>query len=342
MKTAVLFQTGKMTVTQTEKPVPGSEEVLLKVMACGVCGTDIHIFEGHKGAADNPLPIVLGHEFSGIIEGLGEGVSGFSIGDRVCADPNVMCGHCRFCQAGIGHFCENMTGIGTTVNGGFAQYCAVPASQLHKLADYVSFAQGAMAEPLACCIHGIDMCRVQPGSDVAVIGGGMIGMLMLQLALLGGAARVAMIEPVAEKRKMAKTLGSCVCVDPMTQDVPAALKSAGIDNISAVIECVGKPQTIEQAVAIAGKGAVVMMFGLTAPEESMRLLPYEVFKKELTVTASYINPYTTGRATALINVGRIDVSAMVAEKIPLEKLPALLADSVQRSRGKYIVEPWQE
>lgn len=342
MKTAVLLQIGEMTVTQTEKPVPEPGEVLLKVMACGVCGTDIHIFEGHKGAADNPLPIVLGHEFSGVIEGLGEGISDFFVGDRVCVDPNVMCGHCRFCQAGIGHFCENMTGIGTTISGGFAQYCAVPASQLHKLADHISFARGAMAEPLACCVHGIDMCRVQPGSDVAVIGGGMIGMLMLQLALLGGAARVVMIEPVAAKREMAKSLGAWVCIDPMTQDVPAALKSAGISNISAVIECVGKPQTIEQAVSIAGRGAVVMMFGLTAPEESMKLLPYNVFKKELTVTASYINPYTTGRASALINAGRIDVSSMVVEKIPLEKLPTILADPAQRSKGKYIVEPWQE
>lgn len=341
MKSAVLIRTGEMEVMETEKPVPGWDEVLVKVMACGVCGTDVHIFEGHKGAADNPLPIVLGHEFSGIIESVGEHVAGFSVGDRVCVDPNVMCGKCRFCQSGMGHFCENMVGIGTTVSGGFSQYCCVPASQLQKLAPSVSFAEGAMAEPLSCCIHGADLCNIRPGADVVIIGGGMIGLLMLQLSLLNGAARVALVEPHGEKRDMAKSLGASLCIDPGEEQVSASLAAAGICNASAVIECVGKPQTMRQAIDIAGNGAVVMLFGLTAPEETMELLPYQVFKKELTITSSFINPYTTGRAAALINAGRIDVSSMVAEKISLERLPDVLSNPSLRGRGKYIVEPWQ-
>lgn len=122
-----------------------------------------------------------------------------------------------------------------------------------------------MTEPVACCLHGIDMCEIRPGSQVVVIGGGMIGLLMLQLAKLEGAARAALLEPVAEKRAVAEKLGADVCIDPLHADVKAELEKAGFTWVNTVIECVGRPSTIEQAIDIAGNKAVVMMFGLTKP-----------------------------------------------------------------------------
>jgi threonine dehydrogenase-like Zn-dependent dehydrogenase len=258
----------------------------------------------------------------------------------VSIDPNVLCGYCGYCKSGIGHYCENMKGIGTTVNGGFAQYWAVPFRALYPLGKDVSFAEGAMAEPLSCCLHGIDMCDIQVGNAVVIIGGGMIGLLMLQLAKLSGAAVTALIEPVAAKRAQAGALGANVCIDPFTEDVPHVLKEAGITRVNTVIECVGKSSTIKQAIELAGNKSTVMMFGLTKPEETVEILPYNIFAKEITLRASYINPYTLSRAMALINNKTIDVHSMVAQIIPLEQLAAALSDGELRAQGKIIVDPW--
>ena len=339
MKSAVLRKIKEIAVEDREIPQPGAGEVLLRVMACGVCGTDVHIFEGGKGAGDSPLPIVLGHEFSGVVEKTGPGAEGFAPGDRVCVDPNVLCGHCYYCLNGIGHFCENMIGIGTMVSGGFAEYCVVPSRAAYRLADGVSFAEGAMAEPLACCLHGMDMCNIAAGDCVVIIGGGMIGLIMVQLAGIYGAARVALIEPVAAKRELGGKLGADICIDPLAADAGAALKDAGMLRVNTVIECVGRPSTIMQAIEIAGKKSVVMMFGLTKPEEAIEVKPFELFRKEIELKSSFINPYTIGRAVTLINQKRVDVASMVAGHIPLERLAEVLSSDDLRNRGKYIVKP---
>ncbi len=179
MKAGVFFGDNDLRVTDVEKPVAGPDEVLIKVMACGICGTDVHIFCGDGGCFPTPPQTILGHEFSGVVEAVGADVKGIKPGERVCVDPNKLCGECEYCKNGIGHFCESMTGIGTGVNGGFAEYCAVPQSQVYKIGDNTTFEAAAMTEPLSCCVHGIDMCEIKPGDTVTIIGGGMIGMIML-------------------------------------------------------------------------------------------------------------------------------------------------------------------
>ena len=339
MKAGVFYAANDLRIEEIPKPSPQAGEVLVRVKACGICGTDVHIFHGDKGCVPTPVGTVLGHEFSGIVEAVGEGVTAVRCGDRVCVDPNQLCGDCYYCKSGIGHFCESMTGIGTGVNGGFAEYCAVPQSQVYKIADSTSYEAAAMTEPTACCVHGIDMCNIACGDTVAVIGGGMIGMLMLQLAKLSGAGTLIMIEPVAEKRSIAEKLGADLCIDPIGNDVKKVLVENGINRISAVIECVGKPSTIEQAIAIAGEKSVVMMFGLTAPDEEIRVKPFEIFQKEIVLKSSFINPYTQQRALRLIDSGKIDVSSMVYACEPLESLPSILADGALRAKGKFIITP---
>lgn len=341
MKSAVFYAKHDIKIVDSPMPSTGSGEVLIKVMACGVCGTDVHIYEGDKGAAATTPPTILGHEFSGVVEAVGEGITSVRVGQRVCVDPNDTCGQCRPCLSGQAHFCQHMTGIGTTVNGGFAQYVSVRAKQVYPLADGVTFAQGAMGEPVSCCLHGIDLCRIQPSSRVLVIGGGMIGLLMMQLARLAGAHRVALLEPVAEKRALAEKLGADLTLDPRGCDVAAALQAAGFETLETVIECAGLPATAAQAIELASPQATVMLFGLTKPDDTIPLKPFTVFQKELTITASFINPYTMGRAVDLINSGRIDVSSMVAELAPLEQLPDILSRPELRARGKYIIDPQQ-
>ena len=274
MKSAVFYGKHDLRVEESAKPAVGKRDVLINVKACGVCGTDVHIYEGDKGAADVTPPTILGHEFAGVVEAVGSDVAGFKPGDRVCIDPNHPCGCCEPCRDGINHYCEHMTGYGTTVNGGFAEYCSVDMQQVYKLGDHTSFEQGAMTEPVACCLHGIDMCNIKPGSTVVVIGGGMIGLLMMQLAKNAGATKVVLLEP-----------------------------------------------------------------GLTKPDETITVKPFEVFQKELVLTSSYINPYTQRRALELIDSGRLDVSSMVAKVASLDELGAILSDPALRAMGKYIIDP---
>ena len=339
MKAAVFYGVNDIRIEEHEMPTVGETDVLIKVKACGVCGTDVHIFHGDKGAADVTPPTILGHEFSGIVTEVGSCVRNFKPGDRVCVDPNKYCGQCDPCRNGLVHFCENMTGYGTTTNGGFAEYCAVDERQLYKLDQGIGYVAGAMTEPLACCLHGIDMCGIKPGSHVLIIGAGMIGLLIMQLAKLSGAAKVAVMELAEEKIMQARHLGADLVIDPASCNPAEALANAGFSRIDTVIECVGKTQTISQAIDLAGYKATVMMFGLTAPDDVLNLKPFDVFRKELTLKASYINPCTCGRALDLINNECIDVTSMIAEVCGLEKLPQILADPALRARGKYVISP---
>ena len=300
MKSAVFYGKHDLRVEEYAQPEVGPEDVLIQVKACGICGTDVHIYEGDKGAAEVTPPTILGHEVSGVVVKTGDKVTEYRAGDRVCIDPNCYCGACDACRNGEAHFCEHMIGYGTTVNGGFAEYCAVNYRQVYRLGENTTFEQGAMAEPVACCLHGLDMCEIRPGHQVVVIGGGMIGLLMVQLAKLAG---------------------------------------AGMNWVQTVIECVGRPSTIEQAIEIAGKKAVVMMFGLTKPEETIAVKPFQIFQKELVLKASYINPYTQKRALDLIDSGCLDVSSMIYDVCGLDRLGDILSQPQLRAKGKYIISP---
>lgn len=333
MKAAVFYKKNDLRVEERDIPEIGSDELLIRVRACGICGTDAHIFCGDEGAAPTPEGTVLGHEFAGEVVKVGSDTVGFEIGDHICVDPNKLCGKCEFCRRGIGHFCESITGIGTTVDGGFAEYCAVPVSQAYKVPKALPFEAAAMTEPVSCCLHGIELCGIKPGSRVAVIGCGMIGLLMIQLAKLSGASFIAAIEPIESKRAKALELGTDCAVAPSDN----AAEKLGEGNIDCVIECVGRPETIEDAIKLAGRYSTVMMFGLTKPDATISVKPFEIFKKEITLRSSYINPYTFPAAVSLIESGRLDVTSMIYEKAPLSELPAILADPRRRSAGKYVI-----
>lgn len=337
MKAAVFYKKHDLQIEKKDIPRAGADEVVVKVMACGICGTDIHIFEGDEGAAPTPAGTVLGHEFSGVVTEVGENVGNIAVGDRVCVDPNKLCAECYYCRKAIGHFCENMIGIGTTVDGGFEEYCAVPKSQVYKIADSTSFDEAAMTEPVLCCIHGIDLCDIKTDDTVLVIDCGMIGLIMLQLAKNAGAAKVIAIEPQKEKQELALNLGADCAISPFDDNIDEILGK--YSRITKVIECAGRCDTMEQAVHYAGNKAIVMFFGLTAPADTINIKPFEIFKKELEIKASFINPYTQQRAIEMIDGKRIDVSSMIYKTASLDELPKILADGDLRRKGKFIIHP---
>lgn len=336
MNAMVFYGKGDMRLERAARPQVKPDELLVQVKACGVCGTDLHIYSGMPGSASVVPPLILGHEFAGVVAEIGSGVQGFRLGDRVAVDPNDMCGSCDFCRNGQAHFCRNATAYGVTKNGGFAEYTAVRAKQAYKIPAGVSFVQGALAETVSCCLHGIELAQVQPGSVVLVLGAGPIGLLMVQLARLNGAAAVVVSEPVAASREKALALGADIAIDPLAMDIGEECRRRGIGNISVVIECSGTPQAVVQGLQNAGKGATVMLFGLTSPDCEVPLRPFEVFQKELKITSSFINPYTFGRAVALLEGGRIDIDAVVGCTLPLASLLPVFEKGAHLGNGKVV------
>lgn len=322
-----------------EVPVRGlkENEVMIKVKYCGVCGTDMHIFNGDGGSFEVNPPLIPGHEFSGVVARVGSSVTTVKEGDRVSGDPNDMCGECYFCKNAMQHFCTNNVGVGTTVDGGFAEYVIMREKQVYKFSDNLSFMEAAMAEPISCCLHGIDLCNIKSGCTVLVMGGGPIGMIMMQLAKNAGASRVILSEPVEEKRELAMKLGATKTINPIEEDVEAVLDEY-CENVDVVIECVGNIHTQADAVRFAGKGATVMYFGLASPEESYPLKPDDVFKKELTITSSFINPYTFERAIRVLESGTIELKSLITNIVPLDDIVDVFTKPEFRRAGKAMIK----
>ncbi|MBI3945945.1 MAG: zinc-dependent alcohol dehydrogenase family protein [Armatimonadetes bacterium] len=322
MRAAVIERPLAARVEERDVPEIGPADVRVRVAACGVCGTDAHIFHGGFRAQ---YPVVPGHEFAGEVAAAGADVAHVRPGDRVAVDPNIHCGVCPYCRRGRIHLCENLTALGVNIPGGFQEFCRVPAQQAYRLPETLSFAEAAFAEPLACCVHGMDRARIQAGDTVVVLGAGTIGLLMLQLARLEGARRVVVSEPAEAKADLARRLGADVVVNPLRTDLHALVRDQTGIGADVVIECVGSPRTVAQALALPRRGGRVLLFGVNPKDAEVPIRPYDIFLNELAVIGSYINPYTHARAIALIADGRVRVRELVTHRFALADFPAALA-----------------
>jgi L-iditol 2-dehydrogenase len=336
MKSVVFLEPGKFVIEDRPVPKIGSGDLLLKVAACGVCGTDIHIFHGEHFVQ---FPVIPGHEYSGEVVEVGVEVSHIKIGDRVTVDPNITCGVCHFCRRGQIHLCENLTALGVNMDGGFAEYSLVPAKQAYKLPSDLPVEMAALVEPLACCVHGIDLAEIAVGDDVLVMGAGPIGLIMMQLARLAGARRVLVSEPYESRRNLALQLGADVVIDPLKQDVrEEALKETEV-GADVVIECVGSPKTSEQAPGLAKRGGMILLFGVTSPDLEARIKPYDIFLRELTIRGSFINPFTHARAIGLLAAGKVRVEPLISHRLRLDEFGKVLSLAGTPEAAKILIEP---
>ena len=287
---------------EADQREPGSDELVLRVEACGVCGTDRHMVQGEYPAT---LPVTLGHEFAGTVIGGGVGTEPFA-GTRVAVDPNISCGRCRACRRGDVALCPNRVALGVDLDGGLADYAIVPVSQVYPLPPGVPATYGALCEPLACCLRALDLASIAPGMSVAVLGGGVIGQLMVQLARLAGASTVVLATRQAGRRVLAEQLGATATVDPRAVDTVTAIGGAGgvvPGGVDVVLECVGTIATFEQSIALARRGGTVVVFGVAPQDERASISPFEIFARELRILGSYLNPLTHGRAVELVAGG---------------------------------------
>ncbi|WP_413538461.1 zinc-dependent alcohol dehydrogenase family protein [Enterococcus malodoratus] len=307
---------------------PVEDQVKIRVAWCGLCGTDVHKFQGKNGASVVVPPIILGHECSGIVTAVGPECKYFKPGDRVACDPSYGCGKCSWCQQGFPNFCLERHGVAK----GFSEYVYPPEQNVYPIADSLDLETAAFTEPLSCAIHGLDLIQIQSGKTVVMYGMGAIGSLMLQLIKYSGAGEIIVVEREAEKRELALKLGASLAVND--QEIEALSKELNIDY---VVECIGLKQTMEQAIKIAGKNGKVLLFGLGDPEEPVSFNQFEAYTKELSIYTSFLNPHTSERAVKLLESGLLDTKSIISAELSLEEIGSELRALEYSRKGKVMV-----
>ncbi|MFW6380902.1 MAG: zinc-dependent alcohol dehydrogenase family protein [Bacillota bacterium] len=318
MKAYVYHGEAGCSLEDVPAPQPQKDEVLIKVKYCGICGTDHHIKEGDFQAKED---LILGHEFSGVVAGTGSGVEDFKQGDHVVGDPMTPCFECDYCQTGQVHYCVELPGIGVNKDGAFAEYITVPRSNVHRLQEDTPFEVGAFAEPLSCCLHGIDQLNIDQGENAVVIGDGAIGLMMIQLARLAGVSDLVLVGGIDSRRELALKLGADKFFNGTEPDVADRItgyfQGKQINNI---IEAVGLKQTLELSLEIKTYGSRLLWFGVPAPDLKIELSPQQIFEKEIKIMGSLMNPYTAKRAVRLLDAGKVDVEPLISHRFKLEDI----------------------
>ncbi len=276
--------------------------------------------------------MTLGHEFCGIVEAIGSSVSDIAIGARITGDPNISCGTCAQCTAGRVNLCRNLKAIGIHRDGGFAEYVLVPRSQAYEIPLDLNAVYGAFCEPLACCLHGVDTADIRAGSTVVVLGGGVIGLLTVQLARMAGATTVILSTRQAAKRQLAEEVGATATVDPSSGDIVERIAGAsGLvpGGVDVVIECAGVAETVRQSTRLAKPGGTVVILGVMPQGETVEIEPFDILFRELRVLGSFINPFVHRRAADLVASGAIEIDRLISRRVTLDEA----ADVISRPAG---------
>jgi 2-desacetyl-2-hydroxyethyl bacteriochlorophyllide A dehydrogenase len=313
-------------------PVPEGREVLVRVAACGICATDLHLLDGSI-----PLytpPRVLGHEMSGRVVAVGPDVRSVGVGAAVAIDPNMSCGSCFYCQEALPYMCPQRI----SMIGGFAEYLRVPEQTVHPLPAGIPVEYGAIAEPLSCCLRATERAGLRAGGTVAVVGAGTIGLLIVQLAKRSGAALVAVSEPDAERRALALRLGADLAIDPLSDDPRELLleQTRGI-GVDVAFEAVGAVATAQTAISLPRRSGTVVLIGVPPATAELTLRSYELFERELTIRTSFIRAYEFRRAVELLAV--LDVEPLLGTRFPLERIHDAFAAAGSRQGVKTLVTP---
>ncbi|MQY26526.1 zinc-dependent alcohol dehydrogenase family protein [Nocardia aurantia] len=317
MRALVIDEPGRYSMQTRPDPTPEPAEVVVRVEAVGICGTDLHIVAGEFPPA--PYPIVPGHEFAGEVVALGPGAdtAGVRAGDRVAVDPSLFCGRCHYCAIGRGNLCENWGAIGDTVDGAMAEYVAVPAVNCHRLPGHVSAAHGALVEPLSCAVHGFDLLPRQLGSHYLIYGAGTMGLLMSQLAMAAGAASVSVVDTNAERLTVARTLGADAAVTAADElDRP--------EGWEIVVDCTGVIAAIEDGLSRVRRGGTYQQFGVAPGEARATVSPFRIYNDEIRIVGSMAVLHSFGRAVDLLGQGVIDAETIITHVFPLTEFDEAL------------------
>ncbi len=324
MKALLLSEYNHLEVKDLPCPTPGSDELLIQVSACGICGSDVHGYDGSTGR--RIPPIVMGHEAAGIVAAVGANVERFKPGDRVTFDSTIYCGTCDFCLKGQVNLCDQRQVIGVSCGeyrraGAFAEFLVVPARIAYPLPESFSFAEAAMLEAVSVALHGVAVAEMKPAATVLVIGAGMIGLLLLQAARAAGAARVFVSDVDPTRLALAATLGADLTLEasgaPLIDEI---LRQTGGKGVDVVLEAVGCEETIATAIDAVRKGGTVTLVGNIAPHIMLPL--QKVVSRQIRLQGSCASAGEYPQAIDLIASGKIKVDSLITAIAPLSEAPS--------------------
>ncbi len=338
---AVLYDSARdFSVREVPTPKAGAGEVLIEVIQTGVCGTDLHIHEGEFFAE---FPLTPGHEVVGTVAETGAGVSEFAIGERVSVNPNISCGRCHPCRTGRPLLCGALTGLGTNRAGAFAEYLTAPVDHCYAV-DGLPDDTAVFCEPTACAIHGLEVLRVRPGSTALVFGAGPTGLLLSQLLVTGGAARVTVGASSAFKLDRARALGidDTYLMDrrQLDQTVRVLMERSGGEGYDIVVDATGSAAISEQTVGLTRSGGTALFYGVTSAEDRVSLSPYDIFRREITVRGSFAAISSFTAAIQALRGGRARTDGLITHRYALDEYGQAL-DALRKDRTvhKIIIVP---
>lgn len=325
MRAAVIEAVGQVDVLTVDDPVPGPRDVVVEVSACGICGTDLHILDGEFAPS---LPIIPGHEFTGVVVARGSDVHEIAAGARVAVDPSLYCNECHYCRIGHNNLCERWKAIGVSVPGGAAQFAVAPVGNCVRLPDDIRLEDAALIEPLSCAIRGYDVLMSQLGSHVLIYGSGTMGLMMLQLAKRTGAASVDVLDINPERLTTAIALGCSSTASSADElDRPRGWEL--------VIDATGAGPAIQDGLSRVAPGGTFLQFGVAAYDTRVTIEPYRIYNKEITITGSMAVLHSFERAAELFAAGVLDPDVFISDRLPLDDYAEALA-RFKRGEGRKI------
>lgn len=323
-----LMETGDIRTVEVPTPVPAPCEILVKIEASGICGTDRHLFRGEFPSVPGKT---LGHEFSGIV--VDSNGTSLAEGMRVTCDPNDWCGNCDQCLRGRVNLCVNNVATGIHRDGGFAEYCAFPAKKAVVLSDNLDPLEGAFCEPLACTLHGMDIGAARPGERVLIVGGGVIGLLALQIAKRAG-AEVMLLTRSATKQTLGRELGA----DHSAGSAQEA-KDHWPEGADLVVECAGVNATVAMSPGLTRTGGRIVILGVLPGGEQVQIEPFDLLFREIQMHFSFLNPFTHQRAARMIEEKSIVVAPLVSRTLTLPDTAKAIEEDPLPGEVRAIVVP---
>ena len=342
MKAAFLIDKKRLEIREVPVPVPKRGEVLIRLKAVGICGSDLHYYRnGHIGNEVITKPHILGHEASGEVVSLGEEVTQIRAGQKVAIEPSISCGHCETCLSGRQNICLNIRFLGLPPTlGAFREYITIPEENLYPLPESMSYEEGVMLEPLAIGIHAVELSKMNPADTIAILGCGTIGLSVLSVVKACGAGKILVTDLLEPRLAMAKKLGADYVLNAKREDVASSiLKLTGKRGADIIFESAGEQETLNQAVKIAFNGGKIMIIG--SPEEESFSFPAHIARrKELTIQNVRRSLRAVGKGIRLIQKKSLNLLPLITHHFPLEKIGEAfkLANSYQDGVIKVIIE----
>ncbi len=325
-------------IIEREIPKIKADEVLIKTSYCGICGSDKHAYNG--GHPRIKYPIIPGHEFSGVIEKVGDKVRNFAVGDMVVIDPNIVCNKCYYCLSGKRHFCENLKSIGINIDGAYSQYVAVPESNLYRVPDNVTMMEAALTEPLACVLHAIDQVGLFPGLSAMVLGAGPIGILFSQILHNSGYYPMVVSEIDDYRLNVVNGISKCITVNPLMDDIKMkTMEITDKKGFDLVIDTAGNIDALKESMNLLSKTGKLMIFSLYSQSETLTINPSHVYRNEISIYSDFTNPYTMQRAINIISSKTLKLKEMI-NVIPLKDAIDYFNND-DKHKIETLIDPWR-